>query len=133
MKCIKKTYISIIYIVLGVVLMGCGIAGLLDEFWSGCGGAFIAVGVVQLVRFKRYNCNEEYREKVEIESKDERNQYIAGKAWVYAGRFYVIIAALAVIALRIAGKDEISQVVSGGMCLMLVLYWVFYFLLKRKY
>ncbi len=133
MKCAKRMYLSVFWIVLGVVLTALAVAEVLDEFWCGMGCAFIAVGVLQLIRQIRYKKNENYREKVDIENGDERNRFIANKAWSWAGYLYVIIAAVATIALRIAGLDDYSTLVSGSMCLILVLYWGSYLYLKKKY
>lgn len=133
MKCFKRVHLSAFWVIIGAALLGLSIAGVLDEFWGGAGGGFMAVGILQLIRFTRYNRNEQYREKTDIESKDERNQYIAGKAWEYTGKLYVVIAALTVIALHLAGKAELSQVVSFSICGMIALYWVFYFTLRSKY
>ena len=129
----KGIYISVFWIVLGCVLTVCGGTGILDGFWCGMGCAFVAIGIMQLIRFSRYKKDEAYREKVDIENKDERNRYIAGKAWSWAGYIYVIIAAFTTVGLRIAGLDDISLVVSGSMCLILVLYWGSYLYLRKKY
>ena len=78
-------YLSILWIVLGAVLIACGAASVLDEYWSGMGGAFIAVGVFRMLRHVRISRNEAYREKLETESRDERNRFLSGKAWAWAG------------------------------------------------
>ena len=129
----RNKYLSILWVALGAILIVCGAADILDEYWSGMGGACIAVGAVRMLQYVRINKSEAYRERIETESKDERNRFIAGKAWVWAGYLYVIAAALATIALRIAGKDELSLMVSGSVCLIIVLYWASYFVLRRKY
>ncbi len=126
-------YLSILWIVLGAVLIACGAAGVLDEYWSGMGGALIAVGAVRMLRHVRISRNEAYREKLETESKDERNRFLGGKAWAWAGYLFVFIAAAASIGLRVAGKAELSLMASGSVCLMIVLYWGSYFYLRRKY
>lgn len=129
----RNQYVSILWIILGAVLIACGAAGVLDEYWSGMGGALIAVGAVRMLRHVRISKNEAYREKIETESKDERNRFLAGKAWAWAGYLFVFIAAVASIVWRIAGKNELSSVASGGICLMIVLYWGSWFILRRKY
>jgi uncharacterized membrane protein len=129
----RNKYLSIFWIVLGAALIACGAAGVLDEYWSGMGGAFVAVGAVQIIRYVRLSRNEAYRERIETDSKDERNRFLGGKAWAWAGYLFVIIAAVASVGLRIAGKDELSLMASGSVCLMIVLYWGSYFYLRRKY
>jgi len=133
MKTERRALVSIVWIVLGIGLMvACGVTEM-DEYWSGMGAAFIFVGVLQLLRWGKYNHNEEYREKVNVEAKDERNRFIAAKAWAWAGYLVVIIAAVASIALRIAGQEMLSIAAGYAVCLIIVLYWVSYFILKKKY
>ena len=129
----ENKYLGIIWIALGVLLIVCGAVGILDEYWSSMGGALIAVGAVRLLRYWRLNRNEAYREKIETEAKDERNRFIGGKAWAWAGYLYVSLLALASVALRIAGKNDLATLAGGGACLMIALYWGFYFILRRKY
>lgn len=133
MKKVKTYLVSIIYIILGAVLIGLGFAGKVDEFWNGMGSALLVIGVIQLIRFYRFNKDEAYREKLETEANDERNKFISNKAWAWAGYLFVMIMAVACIVLRIMGLDEWSMAASGSVCLVLVLFWVSYLILKRKY
>ena len=72
MKYGKKIFLSIFWIVLGAVLVGCDLAGVLDEFWSGMGAGFIAVGMLQTYRQVKYRTNADYKEKVDVAMQDER-------------------------------------------------------------
>ena len=133
MKSDKRVYLSITWVVIGAVLFSMAIAGKVDSFWSGMGGALLAVGGLQILKYYRLNKNEAYREKMEIEYGDERNQFIRNKAWAWSGYLFILIAAVSCIVLKIAGQEVLSMAASGAVCLMLVLYWVSYYLLKRKY
>ena len=133
MKRDKRVYLSIMWVVIGAVLFSMAIAGKVDSFWSGMGGALLAVGALQILKYYRLSKNEEYREKMEIEYGDERNQFIRNKAWAWSGYLFILIAAVSCIVLKIAGQEVLSMAASGAVCLMLVLYWVSYYLLKRKY
>ena len=104
----------------------------LDLYWSGMGFALTIVGIIQLIRCTRYKRNSEYREKRDVEARDERNLYIAGKAWTWAGILYVEISAVASIVFRIIGKEDLSLAASYSVCVIILLYWVSYFLLRRK-
>jgi len=86
-----------------------------------------------LIRWNKYIHNAQYREKVDVESNDERNRYLAGKAWGWAGYLFVLICAIACIVFQILGEEILSLAASVGVCLIIVLYWVSYFILKRKY
>lgn len=129
-----KTYlVSIIYIIIGVALLGLGFAGKVDEFWNGMGSALLVIGVIQLIRRYRLDKNEAYREKMEIENNDERNKFIRNKAWAWAGYLFVMIMAIASIVLKVFEQDVLSIAAGGAVCLMILLFWGAYLFLKRKY
>ena len=129
----KSYLVSILYLLLGAILIGLSFAGIVDEFWNGMGSALLVMGVIQLIRRYRLEKNEAYREKIEIETNDERNHFIRNKAWAWAGYLFVMIMAVACIVLRIVGQDVLSIAASGAVCLVLVLFWGSYYVLKRKY
>ena len=129
----KKNIYPIVLLVAGLVLIGLGLAEIVDEFWSGMGSALLVIGIIRLLRYYRLKKNDAYREKMETAVTDERNQFIRMKAWSWAGYLFIIVTALGTIIFRILGQDLLSQVASGAVCLMLVLYWVSFFVLKKKY
>ena len=133
MKKVKGYLISIVYILIGAVLIGLAFAGKVDSFWNGMGSGLLVIGGIQWVRFYRFNKNEAYREKLETEANDERNKFISNKAWAWAGYLFVMIMAVASIVLRIFEQNLLSIVASGTVCLVLILYWMSYLILKRKY
>ena len=133
MKYGKKIYLSIFWMVLGAVLIGCDVAGLVGEVWSGMGGGILGAGAFQVYRQLKYRRNEEYREKVDIAMQDERNHFIRGKAWAWAGYLFVIITAVGSLILRFAGKSELADMAACGMALLVFLYWGSYMVLSRKY
>ena len=70
---------------------------------------------------------------MDTERKDERNQFLDMKAWQWAGSCFVIIAGIGTFAFKFAGKEDLMMLCSGGICLMVILYWACYLYLKRKY
>lgn len=133
MKIEKRMYISISWVVIGLVLIACGIFDIVDSFWSGMGGALIAVGAIRLIQYFKYSRNPEYREKMEIERNDERNKFIGGRAWAWAGYGFVMLNAVGTIAFKIAGNDLLSQYCAYSVCLVLVLYWIAFLFLRKIY
>ena len=129
----KKNVYPIILLVAGLALTGLGFAEIVDEFWSGMGSALLVMGVIRLLRFYRLQKNDEYREKMETAVTDERNHFIRMKAWSWAGYLFIICSAVSVIVFKLLGNDLLSQFCGYAVCLMLVLYWVSYFVLKKKY
>lgn len=133
MKYDRRMYLSLFWLLLGAVLVVCSMTEVIDSYWSGMGGGFAGVGIAQLIRHIRYRKNEEYREKVDVETNDERNRFLAGKAWAWAGYLFVLVSGVATIALKVLGQDQWSLAASCALCLLLVLYWGAYLVLKRRY
>ena len=129
----KRFIASIVEITLGLALFVCGAIGLIDSYWTGMGGGLMGVGIVFLVRSIRYMRDPEYKEEYDIEISDERNKFIRLKAWSWAGYLYMMLAGVATFAFKIAGREDLMLFCSGSMCVVLVLYWVSYMVLKNKY
>lgn len=129
----KRIVIQIVEIMAGIVLLCLGIAGKVDEFWSGMGGALIGVGAMYLIQTVRYHKNREYRENMDTQRSDERNQFISMKAWQWSGFWFMMIAAVATFVFKFAGKEELMMLCGGSVCLITTLYWLSYLYLKKKY
>ena len=133
MKSNKRIIASIVWIIVGIVLSIFSYLEMLDPYWSGMGTALLIVGILQLIRFVRYRKNAEYKEAVDTNAHDERNRFIAMKAWSWAGYLMVIIAAVASIALKALNYDAYSMIASLFVCMILVAYWISYWILRKKY
>ena len=129
----RDTIFSLLWLAIGLPLMGLSVAGVLDEFWSGMGSALMVIGACRLVRAYRLGKSESYREKMETFETDERFHFLRAKAWSWAGYLFVIIGGISVIVLKLIGQELLSLAASCAVCLMLVLYWGAYFVLKKKY
>ena len=70
---------------------------------------------------------------METEINDERNNFIRNKAWAWAGYLFVLFLAIVVIVLKVLGQDLLAITLSYTMCFFLVLFWICYFILKKKY
>lgn len=133
MKYRNRLVFSIVYLVLGVVFIALGVAEVVDSFWSGFGGALVAVGALNLYKQIRYRKDEEYRELVDTEQNDERNKFISGRAWAWSGYIFVLIAAVATIVLKIMELEVLSFLCAMAVCLLLVIYLIVYMILRHKY
>lgn len=133
MKSNKRLISCIVEIALGLALLIGQITMRLDSFWGGMGSALIFVGIIFLVRQIRYKKNQEYRESVDVEINDERNKYLSMKAWSWSGYLFVLIAAVGAVILKLVGREELVYMASGSICLIVVLYWISYMVLRKKY
>ena len=129
----KRLIANIVEIAVGLVLVVCGHMGLIDEYWSGMGTALVVVSGIMLFRQFRYKTNVEYKEKVDIEVKDERNKHLRRMAWSWTGYLFVVIAAFGSIIFKIVGMDLYSMAAGFAVCLLITLYWISYVILRRKY
>ena len=128
-----RFFLSFFWIVLGAALAVCGGTGLIEDFWSSMGVALVVVGLLQVIRNIRYRTNTEYREKFDTASKDERNRFIANKAWAWAGYLFVMVAAVGSIVFKLMGREDLMMLASGSVCLIMLLYWGSWMVLRKKY
>ena len=130
----KRLILSIFWIVLGIVLMVLTISGVVDNsVYSAMGGAFIAVGVIQVVRHIKYRTNSEYKEKIDTEVNDERNRFIRMKSWSWSGYITIMVEFIAIIIAMIAKEYTIQRILSYSVCLIIIVYLISYVVLSRKY
>ena len=129
----KRIIASIVWITVGIGLSACSFFDLVDSYWSGMGFALLVIGILQMIRFVRYQKDSAYKEAVDTNTQDERNRFIAMKAWSWTGYLFVIIAAIASIALRALGYGDYSMLASLCVCIIIVVYWISYWILRRKY
>ena len=130
----KRLALTVFWIVLGAVLVVLTVTEVLDSsIYSGMGGALMAVGTLQLIRAVKYRKDSEYREKVDTELGDERNRFLRMKSWSWAGYFTILIEGIGAIIAMVLGERTIQLVLSYSVCLVLVIYWIAYVILSKKY
>ena len=130
----KKLLLSIFWMILGAVLLGLSIAEVLDSsMYAGMGGALIAVGALQVARNLRYRKDPEYREKIDTEVSDERNIFLRMKSWFWTGYIVVLAEGFGSVAAMVLGKRELQLTLAYSVWLILVIYWVTYLVLSKKY
>lgn len=130
----RKLILSIFWMILGAVLLGLSVTEVLDSsMYAGMGGALIAVGALQVARNLRYRKDPEYREKVDTEVSDERNGFLRMKSWSWTGYIVVLVECVGVIVAMILGQEQIQVLLSYSVCLILLVYWITYLVLSKKY
>ena len=130
----KRLALTVFWIVLGAVLVVLTVTEVLDSsIYSGMGGALMAVGTLQLIRAVKYRKDSEYKEKVDTELGDERNRFLRIKSWSWAGYFTILIEGIGAIIAMALGERTVQLVLSYSVCLVLVIYWIAYVILSKKY
>ena len=123
----------ILYLLLGVGLILSGNRNGADSFWSGMGVALLCVGAVRMVTTIRYKTDAAFKEQTDIAVTDERHRFLRMKAWSWTGYLFIFIAAAATIVCKLLEQDVLRMAAAGAVCLLVVLYWVCYLILSRKY
>lgn len=130
----RKLILSIFWMILGAALLGLSVAEVLDSsMYAGMGGGLIAVGALQVARNLKYRRDPEYREKIDTVANDERNRFLRMKSWSWTGYIVVLVEAVGVIAAMILGRQELQQMLTYSVCLILAVYWITYLVLSKKY
>ena len=130
----KRLFLSVLWVVLGAVLLILSVTGKLDStLYAGMGGGLIAVGLLQIARNLRYRRDPAYREKIDTEVSDERNRFLRMKSWSWAGYITVIAEGIAAIVAAVKGQETVQLVLSYSVCLLLAAYYISYLVLSRKY
>ncbi len=130
----RKLILSIFWMILGAVLLGLSIAGVLDSsMYAGMGGALIAVGALQLARNLKYRKDPEYREKIDTEANDERNRFLRMKSWSWTGYVVVLVEGFGSVAAMVLGKRELQLTLAYSVWLIMVVYWISFFIISKKY
>ena len=130
----KRLMLSIFWIVLGAALMVLSFMEKLDpSMYSAMGGVLIAIGALQMIRNLRYRQDAGYRKKIDTEVNDERNRFLSMKSWSWTGYIVVLVEGIGVVAAMIAGQQTLQQILAYSVCLIMVVYWITYLILSRKY
>lgn len=124
---------AIMYIVIGIAAIISKMLHIIDnDALFDVGSAFVLIGIIQLVRNIRYKTNNEYKKKIDIQNSDERNIYIANKAWGFTGKITIILLAVASIVLRIMQYEIVANVLCVIFGIETIIYLITYFITSRK-
>ena len=130
----KRLALSVFWVLAGAVLIVLSVMEILNStLYAGMGGGLVAVGILQAVRNVKYMKNPEYREKIDVEVKDERNAFLRMKSRSWTVYLFVLSAAVASIAAMILGAHEVQYTLLFSICVLLVINYVSYLVLSRKY
>lgn len=130
----KRLNLGIAYIVIGVLMIASGfVLENTDTFISSFGFALALMGVVRIRNYKLITRNDDTIRKQEIAETDERNIALANKARSWAFFLYVMGASILVIILQFTPMRDTATLIAYTVCILVVLYWISYWVLRRKY
>lgn len=126
--------VAVIYILIGITLIivsNLGIAN--NEYANPFGTVFLICGLVRIVQYVRLLKNPDAMEKRRISETDERNLLLMTQARSLSFSVYIICAGLAVMACFILNQPQTAQFIAYTICAYVVIYWICYMIVKRKY
>lgn len=125
--------LAIAYIVSGVaMIVAFNLAQNGNEYLSTFGLALVVVGIARWRNYRRITKNEETMKAQEIRETDERNVTIMHKAKSMTFNVFVILLCLAIIALNFMNLTVYVQVLLGILCALLLIYWVSFFIIRKR-
>jgi len=129
-----RLYTAIAYMVLGaamIVVFNLVVKNA-NPFLSSFGFALLVIGFANLRRYRLITKSEETIRSREIAETDERNIFIAHKARSAAFILYTVLTCTAVIVLELLNQTELAMILSGTICVLLVIYWVSYWIIRKR-
>ena len=128
-----RLIIAVCYIVLGLALaLTFTFAEPSNSFFSGFGFAFVGVGIARVMQYFKITKNEDTINKQRIAESDERNIAISTKAGHTAFWVSAFCMTLAIVLLEIFKYGEMATALGFVMCVMLVIYFISYFIIRKR-
>jgi len=125
--------LAISYIILGCIMIAASFIMKPDnEFISSFGIALAVVGLVRLRNYVIITRSEERIKKQEILETDERNIFIVNKARSVSFIVYTLLLCVAVIVLSFLNMHQIAMWISLSVFLLIAVYWISYFIIRKK-
>ena len=129
----KQTFIfSGVCVLGGLLLVILALTGKVDSFWVGMGSGVLTVGALQMIRYIRYRKDNEYRQEYDIEAKDERNRYLVKEAMAWAYNGFYIVAAIAVVVLKLLGDETLMMGIAASLGMLILLFTAAYLWLRAR-
>ncbi len=128
-----RLFVAVGYLIIGIIMIV--VFNLLEtdnNFLSSFGFALVTIGIVRVRNYLLITKSEETIRKQQIAETDERNIFIANRAKSISFTIYVLLACVSVIVLEILSKTELAMILSGTVCIMLLIYWVSYWIIRKK-
>lgn len=130
----QRFWIAVSYTALGLILVAADAVKHFDNyFFCAFGVALLAMGILRLIRYRKITQDDKTIRKQELTETDERIRMISAwaKSWVFS--LSVMSAGILVIVLNLMGRHEEALPFAWFVCSMVVLYWICFTIIRKKY
>ena len=97
------------------------------------GIAFVIMGAIRTIQYRKITKDDKTIRQMELSEKDERNRMMQERAKSWAFSFSLFVTGDLVIVLSLLGKHEIAQLLAWFLCGNVILYWICWNILRKKY
>ena len=130
----QRLAIAVSYILLGLVLMIADILkGFDNYFFFSFGCALVIMGILRLFRYRKITKNDQSLRKQELVESDERIRMMAERARSWCFSLSLAATGIWVIILNLLGRHEEALPFAWYVCAMVVLYWICFSIIQKKY
>ena len=134
-KRLKQRFaIAVSYTLLGLVLVCTDMMkGFENGFFFSFGIAMLVMGILRIVRYRRITQDDQTIRKQELAENDERIRMISERAKSWAFSYSILAAGILVIVLNLLGYHDEALPFAWCVCGMVVLYWICWNIIRKKY
>ena len=130
----QRRIIGISYIMLGLVLtIADMLKGFENNYFISFGIALILMGILRLFQYRKITQDDKSMRKRELAESDERTRMIAERARSWAFSLSITGSGIVVIVLSLLGRHEEALPFAWYVCGMVVLYWISFVIIRKKY
>ena len=94
---------------------------------------FALMGILRLFQYRKITRNDQSMRKQELAESDERTRMIAERARSWAFSLSITGSGIVVIVLSLLGRHEEALPFAWYVCGMVVLYWISFVIIRKKY
>lgn len=129
-----RLYVAVSYIVLGLLLILADVVKNSGNYYFfSFGLTLMIMGVLRIFQYRKITRDDKTVRKQELKETDERTRMISERAKSWAFSFSLLVCGIVVIVLSLMGYHDQAQPFTWYICGMVVLYWIFWFILGKKY
>jgi len=130
----QRLMIAVGYILLGLALVCADLLkGFENYFFFSFGITLAIMGILRLIKYRKITRNDQTLRKQELAESDERTRMIAERARSWAFSYALMGAGIVVIVLNVMGKHDEALPFAWYVCGMVVLYWLCFIIIQKKY
>ncbi|MBQ4346991.1 MAG: hypothetical protein IJC39_00905 [Firmicutes bacterium] len=124
---------SVCFVILGAIMMAVLFNAGSDGFLSVFSVVLVVSGAARIRKYLLILKNKDLLIKMETKETDERNVMLVDKARSIAFFAYIILSCVGIMFFHATGRAQQANIISSMLCIMLVIYWLSYFVLRKKY